>query len=647
MATTPIPPLKQALLRQKRNIRNALWMSSAMGMMALVPSWYMFEVYGRVLNSRNLTTLTWLLVMTLGVHVLLELLDVVRARHLHHVAESFERELRPRVFQAALTAQNRRVAIGATQALTDLKTIKDLLDSQFVKSLLDIPAALICMALLFALGFWLGVLGLIGAAIQGWLIWVTQRHTLPLLTRASGAAIGAQQYAHGALRNAQVIESMGMLPRTHQQWLRRQVQFLDQQGAASDYGAMTGAVAKVLQMMQGSVLLGAATWIMLYGQLWGGAGMVIVASILGGKALQPLSQLVTQWRNYVLGRDAYNRLVGLLDWYQPPEPSMPLPPPQGLLTVEDVHAGPPGTQLRVLRGVSFAARPGEVTAIIGPTAAGKSSLARLIVGVWPPTLGKVRLDGADLHAWNKQELGPHIGYLPQNVELFDGSVAENVARFGDVRADAVAAALAMVGLTETVAALPEGVNTRIGEDGAVLSGGQRQRLGLARALYGAPRLLVLDEPNANLDEAGDKGLLELLAHLKTQGVTTLVVTHRSNLLAVADKLLVLRDGAVAGFGPRDEVLQALQQAAQRQLQAAAPPGAPAARPLPPRPAAPPSAPGAAPADGTAPAAAATNPAPAATSGEPAPALSGFARLAAAAAAKASPSSSDGTPPPTP
>lgn len=256
MNPSEIPPIKQALLRQRQHIRQALWLSSVMGVLVLVPSWYMFEVYGRVLNSRNTTTLAWLVVMTLGVYVVLELLDLVRARLLHNVGEAFERELRPRVFQAALQAQSKRVAGGSMQALSDLKAIKDLIASPFVKALLDVPAALPCLLLLFLLGFWLGVLGLIGAAVQVWLIWVTQRHTLPLLMQASSASIQAHQYANGALRNAQVIESMGMLPRTHEHWLKRQHQFLGKQAEASDYGGMTGAVAKLLQLMQGSVLLG-------------------------------------------------------------------------------------------------------------------------------------------------------------------------------------------------------------------------------------------------------------------------------------------------------------------------------------------------------------------------------------------------------
>jgi ATP-binding cassette subfamily C exporter for protease/lipase len=391
------------------------------------------------------------------------------------------------------------------------------------------------------------------------------------------ASMEAQNYAMSALRNVQVIESMGMLGRVHARWANRQKKFLAKQSEASDYAGITSAVAKMLQLMQGSVLLGGATWVNLHGGLWGGAGMVIIASILGGKALAPLAQLVAQWRLLIQARDAQQRMDNLLSNYVAPSPAMPLPAPTGKLVVEDVHAGPPGSPLRILQGVKFSAMPGELTLIIGPTATGKSTLARLLVGVWPATIGKVRLDGADVYAWDKQELGPHIGYLPQNVELFDGTLAENVARFGDVDMEAVKAAIEITGLRSMVEALPEGYETRIGDEGAVLSGGQRQRLGLARALYGNPKVLVLDEPNASLDAAGDKILLDLIGHLKRAGVTVVAITHRNSLMPAVDKIVLLHEGKVMAFGPRDDVLAAIAKAneqARAQAAAAARPPAP-------------------------------------------------------------------------
>jgi ATP-binding cassette subfamily C exporter for protease/lipase len=280
--------------------------------------------------------------------------------------------------------------------------------------------------------------------------------------------------------------------------------------------------------------------------------------------LTPLVQLVAQWRSVVNARDAYQRLESLLAHFPPKEDSMSLPPPTGLLTAEGVVVAPPGSQVPILKGVSFGINPGECVVLIGPSASGKTTLARVMMGLWQANSGKVRLDGADVFTWNKTELGPHMGYLPQTVELFDGTVAENIARFGDVDRAEVERVISQVGLKETIADLPFGLDTRIGEDGAMLSGGQRQRVALARAIYGAPRLLVLDEPNSSLDEAGELALMDTLRQLKAQGATVVLITHRTSVLPAADKVLMLRDGLVAAFGPRDEVLAALRNAQTRQ-----------------------------------------------------------------------------------
>jgi ATP-binding cassette subfamily C exporter for protease/lipase len=316
-----------------------------------------------------------------------------------------------------------------------------------------------------------------------------------------------------------------------------------------------------MQTMQGSLLLGAACALSLQGGLWGGAGMMIVASILGARVLQPLALLVGQWRTVVLARDAYKRLDQILGDGPAAQEQMSLPAPKGVLTVEALVAGAPGSPSAILTGVQFAAQPGEMVAIIGPSAAGKTTLARLLVGLWPAVQGKVRLDGADVFAWNKDELGPHVGYLPQGIELFDGTVAENIARFGSVEMDTVRAAATEAGVLETIEALPQGFETRIGEDGAVLSGGQRQRLALARAVYGQPRLIVLDEPNASLDEAGDRALFDMLKACKARGATLVVITHRHALMPLADKIMVMAEGKTLMFGPRDEVQAALKKAA--------------------------------------------------------------------------------------
>jgi ATP-binding cassette subfamily C exporter for protease/lipase len=308
--------------------------------------------------------------------------------------------------------------------------------------------------------------------------------------------------------------------------------------------------------------------LLLRNQLNGGAAMMIVGSILGGRALAPLVQIVTQWQSVVNVRDAYGRLDMLLAAVPPRKDGMELPAPQGHLLVDNLVAAAPGSQAPILRGLNFALQPGEVLAVVGPSASGKTSLARLLVGLWPAAGGKVRLDGADVYTWNKTELGPHMGYLPQGVELFDGSVADNIARFGAVDQAKVEAAATAVGLHEFILALPKGYDNPVGREGAMLSGGQRQRVALARAIYGNPAFVVLDEPNSSLDEQGDAALAFAITQLKSRGTTFVIMTHRTSILSVTDKMLVLRDGVAQMFGPRDDVLRGLTEAQAKASQPA-------------------------------------------------------------------------------
>jgi len=304
-------------------------------------------------------------------------------------------------------------------------------------------------------------------------------------------------------------------------------------------------------------VLGLAAWLTLIGELQVGGGAMIVAWTLSSRALGPLQMLISQWKTVVAARSAFSRLEAFLKALPVRETGMPLPPPKGALSVDGLVAGAPGNPAAILRGVNFALAPGQALAVVGPTASGKSTLARLLVGLWPAVSGKVRLDGVDVHTWNKQELGPHLGYLPQDNELFDGTLAENIARFGDVDGAKVEEAARAVGLHEIITALPEGYDTRIGAGGSVFSGGQRQRVALARAIYNNPNFIVLDEPNSSLDESGDRALLQTLMAQKSRGATLVIITHRTNVLAVVDRMLVLRDGQMQMFGPRDEVLAAL------------------------------------------------------------------------------------------
>jgi ATP-binding cassette subfamily C exporter for protease/lipase len=372
--------------------------------------------------------------------------------------------------------------------------------------------------------------------------------------------LSTQTYADSSLRNAQVIEAMGMLRAVHQRWSIQQQKFLKLQAQASDLAGGFQALSKLWQNTVSSALLGMGCWLLLRDELAGGAGMMIIGSVLGGRVLAPLVHMVTQWQSFINVREAWARLDQLLTQLPVHPPSMSLPPPRGRLHVEPLLASAPGSVVPILKGVSFVLEPGEVLAVVGSSASGKTTLARLLTGLWPSANGKVRLDGVDVHTWDKTELGPYIGYLPQGVALFEGTVAQNIARFGEVSPQKVEAAARAVGLHEFIVGLEQGYDSPVGRDGAVLSGGQRQRMALARAIYGNPVFVVLDEPNSSLDEQGDAALAQAIMHMKQRGTTFVIMTHRTSILGVTDKMLVLREGQMQVLGPRDDVLAAISKA---------------------------------------------------------------------------------------
>lgn len=529
-------------------------------LLVLAPSGYMLEVYDRVVNSRSHSTLAMLTLAVLLAYVVMEMLEWARGEILHEAGVDLDHKLRHRIFGAIFEANLKKMPGGSAQPLSDLRTIREFFGSPPLLAAFEAPVSLVFLVLVFAISPVLGWASVVGALLQVFIGWLNERNTQPPLVAANRAASAAQQYADGSLRNAQVIESMGMLQDIHQRWVSKQRDFLSLQALASDRAGIYQAITKFLQTFLGSLLLGLGAWLLLKNELNGGGGMMMVASILGGRVVAPLVQIVTQWRTVINVRDAWQRLDSLLTNLPARPQSMPLPAPKGLLQVEGLAAVAPNSGAAIIRNVAFALMPGEVLAVVGPSAAGKTTLARLLVGLWPSVGGKVRLDGADVHTWDKAELGPHIGYLPQGVELLEGSLAENISRFGDFAPAKVKAAAQAVGLHDFIMALPKGYDSPVGRDGAMLSGGQRQRVALARALYGDPVLVVLDEPNSSLDDAGDAALASAIRELKARGTTFVVMTHRTSVLAVADKMMVLRDGTQQAFGARDEVLAALQKA---------------------------------------------------------------------------------------
>lgn len=576
MKTSQVPSeLRAALADLRPFFVRAAWFSVIASLLVLAPSGYMLEVYGRVVNSRNHETLVWLTVLVLGAYLLMEVLEWARSEIMRSAAEALDKKMHMRIFNAMFEANVRRVPGGQVQTLADFKRVCEFLYSPALLAIMEAPIALVMMVLLFLISPVLGWSAVVFGLLQVGITWMNERRTKPPLMAANRESMEAQRYADDTLNNAEVLEAMGMLKNTHRRWIAKQRKFLQLQAVASDSAGGFQALSKLVQNILSSLLLGLACWLLLHNELNGGGGMMVVSSILGGRMLAPLVQVIGQWQSVVNARDSWNRIETLLAAVPAAPNAMSLPPPQGRVQVEQLMAGAPGTPVTILRGISLALLPGDVLAVVGPSASGKTTLARLLVGLWPAAMGKVRLDGADIQAWNKQELGPHIGYLPQGVALFDGTLAENIARFGKVDMHQVEAAARAVGLHELISTLPQGYDTLVGPGGVRLSGGQRQRVGLARAFYGDPVYVVLDEPNSSLDEEGDAALSEAIKQASARGATVVVITHRTSVLSVTNKMLVLRDGQQQAFGPRDEVLAALKQAA-RQAQMPVPTGAVAA-----------------------------------------------------------------------
>ncbi len=551
-----------AALRQFKGIfKTVAVFSMAINLLMLVPSIYMLQVYDSVLTSRNLMTLAMLSLITALFYAIISGLEWVRSQVLIRVGAQVDALLSERIYTAAFEQNLKKNNFQAGQALTDLTTIRQFVTGQGLFAFFDVPWFPIYLAVNFLFDFWLGVFSLVGTVVLMALAWANDRVSSKPLSEAGQLAMVSGAMATNNLRNAEVIESMGMLPNLRARWHKLHQQFLAQQAIASDKASVVTAVTKLFRLSLQSYILGLGAWLVIEGRLT--PGMMIAGSILMGRALSPVEQLIAVWKQVAGVKTAWKRLDDLLQQNPARATGMPLPAPTGQLSIENVTAAPPGGQVAVLKGVQLSLAAGEVLAIIGPSASGKSSLARLMVGIWPAQMGKVRLDGADLYQWNKDALGSHLGYLPQDIELFAGTVAENIARFGAVDSEKVIAAAQLAGVHDMVLRLPKGYDTPIGDGGAGLSGGQQQRIGLARALYGQPSLIVLDEPNSNLDDAGEAALIQAIRELKALKRTVVLITHRMPILTISDKLLVLNEGSVQGFGPTQQILGALAQARQQ------------------------------------------------------------------------------------
>jgi len=556
-----VSELRMALWENKPAWRQAVVMSWVIGLLGFTPTVYMLQVYERVVNSRDVMTLLMLTLVTLGAYAVMELIEKFRSRLLWGAGIEFELRMADRIYKAMFDGLLKKQMGGALSVQSDFKSVRDFFNNPALGAFFELPIALVSLALIFAINPLLGWAALVGAAAQTLVTWLIQLTSREPLQEAQRRSQEAQTYAEASLRNAQVMESMGMLDAVMGQWQKKQRAFLAYQAKASESAGGLNAVSKLLQQLMGSVLLGLSAWLLLFNELNGGSAMMIISSVLGGRLLAPLTQIAQQWSAVATVTGAWLRLSNLLENVPVREKNMALPVPKGELTVESLVAAAPGQNQAILRGLQFGLPAGQVLAVVGPSASGKTSLAKLLLGIWQPQAGKVRLDGVDVHAWDKVELGPHLGYLPQGVELLEGTLAENIARFGELDMPRIEQAAALVGLHEFILSLPKRYETPVGRDGGLLSGGQRQRVALARALYGNPVFVVLDEPNSSLDEAGDMALTQAIATMKSRGTTFVINTHRTSVLSVSDRVLVLKDGTQQLYGPTAEVMQKLMPAA--------------------------------------------------------------------------------------
>ena len=529
----------------------------------LAPAIFMLQVFDRVLPSNSNETLVVLLLGTGIALVILLFLDYVRNRLQNLLGNIIDEHLSPPVVTAIVARIARAPHSPRSDGIRDVATLKTLFSANGLVALFDAPWVVIYVAVIWLFHPALGMGAALAAILMLTLAWLNDRVSRGVLEELQKEGRHASQYVESSLRNAEVLQALGMTENLLSRWRKLQGKVAASQTSASRRTVSFMALTKFLRQAIQIGMLALGAYLVLTQQA--SAGIMIATTVLLGRAIQPVEQLVGSWRMLIEGRSAFRRLSELSEHFERQEPRVTIPRPEGVLTVDSVSFRAPGTEKPILVNVSFSLCAGEALAILGPSAAGKSTLARLLTGVWSASTGTVRLDGADVAYWPRQTLGPWIGYVPQDVELFDGSVADNIARLGEVDSEAVVKAANRANAHEMILGLEQGYDTKVGEQGARLSPGQRQRIALARALYGDPRLVILDEPNANLDGEGEIALAQAMSGLRSEGITSIVVTHRPSLIAHVDKILMLSAGRVQKFGPASEVMKVLQQQAQAML----------------------------------------------------------------------------------
>jgi len=578
--------MKNSAFFERSDLTRTLWafrrefivvgvFSVVANLLMLTPTLYMLQVYDRVMISGSQTTLMAVSLITLFLLAVMALSEWSRSRVLVRAGVRLDEQLSTKVFNASFESYLSESGHSPSRAFADLTELRQFMTGNGIFALFDAPWAPIYIAVLFMLHPWLGISAIFFTLVQAALAWFGHRTTIAPQIHATTTQSEVNAYLHGKLRNVEVLESMGMVSNLRSHWEVRHDQSLQAHHAAQSLTSRITAWSKFIRYSQQSLALGIGALLVIDGQMSPGA--MIAGNVLTTRALAPIDMLVNSWRGFISAKDAFARLEALLQAHPERDPALTRVPPTGAVAIRGVDAMVAGRIEPILKGIDFEVPAGTVTVVLGPSGSGKSTLARVILGIWPEVSGEVLLDGRPIEGWNRFELGPHLGYLPQDIELFEGSIAENIGRFSEMESSRVIAAAESAGLHEMILRFPKGYDTSIGEAGNLLSGGQRQRIGLARALYGDPALVVLDEPNANLDDAGEQALLKAVRELKSKGKTVFLISHRPGVVAAADRLLVLRDGRVHASGPRDVVLAGLQAA--RQAASSAPPNAVATSPL--------------------------------------------------------------------
>jgi ATP-binding cassette subfamily C protein EexD len=527
-----------------------------LNILMLAAPFYMLVVYDIVMPSKNMNTLLLVTMIALMFFIGMWILDYVRSKLMIYASNKLDLIMNKRLFNATFDLAAKYPNKANIQPIRDFNSIKSFMGGSAVFAFFDFPWFPIYIGLLFAFSPVYGLYGLAATAIIILLTWLNEKMTKEGLEASNADYRKSMSFFENNIRNVEVVQAMGMKDNLHRIWMEKYNRYLMVHTKASSTASFYSNASKSFRMIASSMMYGLGALLAISGMI--SPGMIIAGAVLLGRALQPITQIVSTWKSFTNAKIAYGKLNELLIEFPREDEKLALPDPKGVIRFENVFTVPPLGKMAVLQGINLQIDPGNIVGVIGPSAAGKSSLAKTAVGVWPPSSGHIRIDGADIQQYNSVELGKHIGYLPQDIELFEGTIAENISRFEEnAEDDKIIEAAKLSGTHELILNLPDGYGTRVGAGGMSLSGGQKQRIGLARAMYGNPKMIILDEPNSNLDDTGEYALMVALRNMKEKGMTILFITHRQNILSLADKLIVIKDGKIMMYDERDKVLKAL------------------------------------------------------------------------------------------